>query len=113
MSQDFYIEILHEDKNCHARYGYLHTPHGVVELPMFMPVGTQATVKLISPEELEAMHAGVILANTYHLALRPGSKIVKEAGGVQKFMNYHGPMLTDSGGYQVFSLKKLRRRGEV
>lgn len=108
MSKDFYIEILHEDKNCHARYGLLHTPHGTVELPMFMPVGTQATVKLLSPEEIKACGAGVILANTYHLALRPGSKIVKEAGGVQKFMNYKGPMLTDSGGYQVFSLTRLR-----
>lgn len=108
MSKDFYIEILHEDKNCHARYGLLHTPHGTVELPMFMPVGTQATVKLLSPEEIKACGAGVILANTYHLALRPGSKIVKDAGGVQKFMNYNGPMLTDSGGYQVFSLTKLR-----
>ncbi len=108
MSKDFYIEILHEDKNSHARYGLLHTPHGTVELPMFMPVGTQATVKLLSPEEIKACGAGVILANTYHLALRPGSKIVKEAGGVQKFMNYNGPMLTDSGGYQVFSLTKLR-----
>ena len=108
MSNNFYIEILHEDKNCHARYGYLHTPHGTVELPMFMPVGTQATVKNLSPEELTDLGAGVVLANTYHLALRPGTKVVKEAGGVQKFMNYKGPMLTDSGGYQVFSLTKLR-----
>lgn len=108
MSKDFYIEVLHQDKNCGARYGYLHTPHGTVELPMFMPVGTQATVKLLSPEELKAMGAGVVLANTYHLALRPGSEIVRMAGGVQKFMNYGGPMLTDSGGYQVFSLSKLR-----
>lgn len=108
MSKDFYIEVLHQDKNCGARYGYLHTPHGTVELPMFMPVGTQATVKLLSPEELKAMEAGVVLANTYHLALRPGSEIVRMAGGVQKFMNYDGPMLTDSGGYQVFSLSKLR-----
>ena len=108
MSKDFYIEVLHQDKNCGARYGYLHTPHGAVELPMFMPVGTQATVKLLSPEELKAMGAGVVLANTYHLALRPGSEIVRMAGGVQKFMNYDGPMLTDSGGYQVFSLSKLR-----
>lgn len=108
MAKGFHIEILHEDKNCKARYGLLHTPHGVVELPMFMPVGTQATVKLLSPEELQAMGAGVVLANTYHLALRPGSDIVRQAGGVQKFMNYPGPMLTDSGGYQVFSLSKLR-----
>lgn len=108
MSKNFQIEILHQDKNCGARYGILHTPHGSVELPMFMPVGTQATVKLLSPEELKGMGAGVVLANTYHLALRPGSEVVKEAGGVQKFMNYDGPMLTDSGGYQVFSLTKLR-----
>ena len=108
MSSGFGIEIEHVDKNCGARYGHLYTPHGVVELPMFMPVGTQATVKTISPEELTEMGAGVVLANTYHLALRPGSKVVKEAGGVQKFMNYKGPMLTDSGGYQVFSLAKLR-----
>ena len=108
MSKNFQIEILHQDKNCGARYGILHTPHGSVELPMFMPVGTQATVKLLSPEELKGMGAGVVLANTYHLALRPGSEVVKEAGGVHKFMNYDGPMLTDSGGYQVFSLTKLR-----
>lgn len=108
MARDFYIEILHVDKHCKARYGLLHTPHGVVELPMFMPVGTQATVKMLSPEELKAMGSGVVLANTYHLALRPGEDIVQKAGGVQKFMNYDGPMLTDSGGYQVFSLTKLR-----
>ena len=108
MAKDFYIEILHQDKHCGARYGLLHTPHGVVELPMFMPVGTQATVKNLSPEELKEAGAGVVLANTYHLALRPGADIVAKAGGVQKFMNYNGPMLTDSGGYQVFSLTKLR-----
>lgn len=108
MSKDFSLEILHVDKNCSARYGVLHTPHGDVEVPMFMPVGTQATVKMLSPEELKALGSGVVLANTYHLALRPGSDIVRKAGGVQKFMGYDGPMLTDSGGYQVFSLTKLR-----
>ncbi len=108
MSKGFYLEILHVDKNCGARYGILHTPHGNVEVPMFMPVGTVGSVKTISPEELYAMHAGVILANTYHLHLRPGEDIVKKAGGIQKFMNYHGPMLTDSGGFQVFSLAKSR-----
>ena len=108
MSKDFHIEILHQDRHCEARYGLLHTPHGTVELPMFMPVGTQATVKLLSPEELKALGSGVVLANTYHLALRPGSDVVRQAGGVQRFMNYDGPMLTDSGGYQVFSLTKLR-----
>ncbi len=108
MCPNFYIEVLHKDKNCNARYGLLHTPHGVVELPMFMPVGTQATVKMLSADELTDMGSGVVLANTYHLALRPGEDIVSRAGGVQKFMGYRGPMLTDSGGYQVFSLTKLR-----
>jgi queuine tRNA-ribosyltransferase len=108
MSKDFFVEILHEDATCHARYGLLHTPHGVVELPMFMPVGTQATVKLLSPEELLACGSGVVLANTYHLALRPGQDVVKNAGGIHAFMGYPGPMLTDSGGYQVFSLTRLR-----
>lgn len=108
MSTDFKLEILHQDAHCQARYGLLHTPHGTVELPMFMPVGTLATVKTLAPEELTAMGAGVVLANTYHLALRPGAEIVAAAGGVQKFMNYPGPMLTDSGGFQVFSLAKNR-----
>ena len=108
MSKDFYLEILHVDKNCGARYGILHTPHGDVEVPMFMPVGTVGSVKTISPEELYNMHAGVVLANTYHLHLRPGEDIVDKAGGIQKFMNYNGPMLTDSGGFQVFSLAKSR-----
>ncbi len=108
MRDGFALEILHQDKNSSARYGLLKTPHGVVELPMFMPVGTQATVKMLSPEELIDAHSGVVLANTYHLALRPGTKLVKEAGGIHSFMNYHGPMLTDSGGFQVFSLTKLR-----
>jgi len=107
--KDFYLEILHVDKNSGARYGILHTPHGDVEVPMFMPVGTLATVKTLSPEELYEMGAGVILANTYHLHLRPGDEIVKKAGGVHKFMNYKGPMLTDSGGFQVFSLAERRK----
>ena len=106
------LKILHVDKNCGARYGYLVTPHGTVELPMFMPVGTLATVKTLSPEEIKDMGAGVILANTYHLFLRPGPDIVAKAGGVQKFMNYNGPMLTDSGGFQVFSLSKNRKLTE-
>ncbi|MFA6755311.1 MAG: tRNA guanosine(34) transglycosylase Tgt [Bacilli bacterium] len=108
MSENFYLEILHVDKNCGARYGILHTPHGNVEVPMFMPVGTEACVKTLSPEEVKSIGAGVILANTYHLHLRPGEDIVAKAGGVQKFMNYDGPMLTDSGGYQVFSLASKR-----
>ena len=104
MKNGFGIEIKHVDKNSKARYGVLHTWHGDVEVPMFMPVGTLATVKTIAPEELYDMGAGVILSNTYHLSLRPGEDIVKQAGGLHKFMNYKGPMLTDSGGFQVFSL---------
>ena len=96
-------------KQSGARCGILHTPHGDVETPLFMPVGTLATVKFLSPEEIKALGAGVILANTYHLWLRPGEDIVDKAGGVQKFMNYSGPMLTDSGGFQVFSLADRRK----
>lgn len=105
----FHLEIKHIDKETGARYGILHTPHGDVEVPMFMPVGTNATVKCLSPEEIKSLGAGVILANTYHLHLRPGEEIVKKAGGVHQFMNYDGPMLTDSGGFQVFSLQKTRK----
>lgn len=111
-AKGFYLEILHVDKNCGARYGILHTPHGDVEVPMFMPVGTLATVKTLSPEEVKSIGSGVILANTYHLHLRPGEDLVAEAGGVHKFMNYDGPMLTDSGGFQVFSLAKNRKISE-
>ena len=109
MKQPVTFEITHICKQSGARTGILHTPHGDVETPMFMPVGTQATVKFISPEELYDMGAGVVLANTYHLWLRPGEDIVAKAGGVQKFMNYKGPMLTDSGGFQVFSLSGTRK----
>lgn len=105
----FHLEIKHIDKQTGARYGILHTPHGDVEVPMFMPVGTNATVKCLSPEEIKSLGAGVILANTYHLHLRPGEEIAKKAGGVHQFMNYDGPMLTDSGGFQVFSLQKTRK----
>ncbi len=104
----FYYELKHVDKNSGARYGILQTPHGDYETPMFMPVGTLATVKTLSPEELYDMGSQVILANTYHLHLRPGEDIVAKAGGVQNFMNYKGAMLTDSGGFQVFSLAKKR-----
>ena len=103
------FEITHVCKQSGARCGILHTPHGDVETPMFMPFGTLATVKFLSPEEIKALGAGVILANTYHLWLRPGEDIVDKAGGVQKFMNYSGPMLTDSGGFQVFSLADRRK----
>ena len=112
LMKDFYLEIKHIDKNSKARYGILHTPHGDVEVPMFMPVGTLATVKTLSPEEVKSLGSGVILANTYHLSLRPGEDIVQKAGGLHKFMNYDGPILTDSGGFQVFSLQKNRKINE-
>ena len=108
-NKNFYLEILHVDKKTGARYGILHTPHGDVEVPMFMPVGTLATVKTLSPEELHEMGAGVILSNTYHLSIRPGADIVEKAGGLHKFMNWDGPILTDSGGFQVFSLAENRK----
>lgn len=108
-SKTFYLEIKHIDKNSGARYGILHTPHGDCEVPMFMPVGTLATVKTLSPEEVKEAGAGVILANTYHLSIRPGEDLIDEAGGLHKFMNYKGPMLTDSGGFQVFSLAENRK----
>jgi len=102
-------ELIKTDSSSKARRGRLHTPHGTFETPMFMPVGTQATVKTISPEELYAMHAQVILANTYHLFLRPGAELIARAGGLHKFMNYKNGMLTDSGGFQVFSLGAMRK----
>lgn len=105
----FRYELLHVCKQTGARYGRLHTPHGIVETPMFMPVGTLATVKNISPEELYEMNAGVILSNTYHLWLRAGPDVVEKAGGLHRFMNYKRPMLTDSGGFQVFSLSEHRK----
>jgi len=106
---DFSFEITHVCKQSGARTGILHTPHGDVLTPMFMPVGTLATVKYLSPEEIQEINAGVILANTYHLWLRPGENIVKEAGGLHKFMNVKNPILTDSGGFQVFSLSDNRK----
>lgn len=102
-------ELIKTCKQSGARLGRLHTPHGVIDTPAFMPVGTQATVKTMSPEELKQMDAHIILSNTYHLFLRPGHDIVREAGGLHKFMNWDRPILTDSGGFQVFSLSKLRK----
>ena len=99
-------ELLKQEKNTKARNGILHTNHGSYETPIFMPVGTLANVKTLVPEELKEMHSAVILSNTYHLWLRPGEDIVSKAGGIHKFMNYDGPILTDSGGFQVFSLAK-------
>jgi len=102
-------ELKHICKQSGARRGVIHTPHGDIETPVFMPVGTQATVKSMTPEELkEEVKAQIILGNTYHLFLRPGSKLIREAGGLHKFMNWDRAILTDSGGYQVFSLGDLR-----
>ncbi len=95
-----------------ARAGTVQTPHGTIRTPIFMPVGTQATVKSVSPEELHAEGAQIILANTYHLMLRPGSTLVQEFGGLHDFMHWHGPILTDSGGFQVWSLGHLRKLNE-
>lgn len=106
---EFSFEITHVCAQSGARTGILHTPHGDVLTPMFMPVGTLATVKFLSPEEIESIQAGVILANTYHLWLRPGEHIVKAAGGLHRFMNVKNPILTDSGGFQVFSLADSRK----
>ncbi|KLU66474.1 queuine tRNA-ribosyltransferase [Desulfosporosinus acididurans] len=103
-----HLEILKEDSRTKARLGTLHTPHGVIDTPVFMPVGTQGTVKAMTPEELREIGAGIILSNTYHLFLRPGQELIREAGGLHRFMNWDGAILTDSGGFQVFSLGDLR-----
>ncbi len=105
--EKFYFETIKQDKKTGARAGILHTPHGDIKTPVYMPVGTQATVKGVYPKDLDEAGAQIVLANTYHLYMRPGDEIVKKAGGLHKFMNYHKPILTDSGGFQVFSLAKL------
>ncbi len=105
----FKYEIIHECKQSGARIGRLTTPHGVIETPVFMPVGTMATVKSLSPEEVEGLGSQIILSNTYHLYLRPGHEIIKKAGGLHKFMNWNKPILTDSGGFQIFSLSSMRK----
>ncbi len=102
-------ELIKTCKQSGARLGILHTPHGDIETPTFMPVGTQASVKGISPDELRTMNAGIILSNTYHLYMRPGHELVKKAGGLHGFMNWDRAILTDSGGFQVFSLAKFRK----
>lgn len=102
-------EFIKKCKQTGARLGRVHTPHGYFDTPAFMPVGTQATVKGMSPDELKSIEAQIILSNTYHLHLRPGEDIVREAGGLHKFMNWDRPILTDSGGFQVFSLGDFRK----
>jgi queuine tRNA-ribosyltransferase len=103
------FDLLHLDSATKARRGRLVTAHGVVETPIFMPVGTQATVKCCSPDELRALNAQIILGNTYHLFVRPGMEVMTHFGGLHRFMAWPGPILTDSGGFQVFSLARLRK----
>ncbi len=109
MNPYFSFELIHECSQSGARLGRLTTPHGVIETPCFMPVGTQATVKAMSPRELWEIKTQILLSNTYHLYLRPGHELVKMAGGLHSFMGWDGPILTDSGGFQVFSLGDLRK----
>ena len=105
----FYYEVLKQDSKTGARAGILHTPHGDILTPTYMPVGTQATVKGVLPKDLLDAKTQILLSNTYHLHMRPGSELVKKAGGLHKFMNWDKPILTDSGGFQVFSLAKLNK----
>ncbi|MDG2322034.1 MAG: tRNA guanosine(34) transglycosylase Tgt, partial [Akkermansiaceae bacterium] len=107
------FELLSTDPDCKARRGRLTTPHGVIETPIFMPVGTQGSVKTLHPEDLHAMDAQIILGNTYHLWLRPGTEVVAKLGGLHGFTTWDGPMLTDSGGFQVWSLSKIRKITEA
>ena len=109
----FKFEILAKDISTSARVGKLATPNGIVHTPALMPVGTQGTVKAIAPRELEEIGIQIVLSNAYHLYLRPGAEIIEKAGGIHKFMNWSKPILTDSGGYQVFSLKGLVELSEV
>src|SRR3954467_10757004 len=103
------FELLQTAPDSKARRGRLHTNHGVIETPIFMPVGTQGAVKTVSPDELHALRAQVILGNTYHLFVRPGMEVMRHFGGLHAFMAWDGPILTDSGGFQVFSLARLRK----
>src|SRR3989338_2046042 len=108
----FDFTLLHESQECAARLGVFSTPHGDIQTPVFMPVGTKATVKSLDYKDLEGLGTEIILANTYHLAMRPGSELVARMGGLHKWMNWNKPILTDSGGFQVFSLKKLNKISE-
>lgn len=103
------FELLKTSARSKARLGKIYTGHGVITTPIFMPVGTQATVKALTPRDLSEAQAEIILGNTYHLYLRPGTSLIRDAGGLHRFMNWHGPILTDSGGFQVWSLKDLRK----
>lgn len=106
VKKHFSFKVLHQDQNSNARAGIIKTPHGEIETPIFMPVGTHGAIKALQPKVLEDMNTQIILSNTYHLHLSPGSELIKKAGGLHKFMNWPRPILTDSGGFQVFSLQK-------
>jgi queuine tRNA-ribosyltransferase len=108
----FRFTVTHEDPHSRGRTGYFETPHGRVETPVFMPVGTKATVKGMTPEEVEHLGARIVLANTFHLLLRPGDSVIRDLGGLHRFMNWNRPILTDSGGFQVFSLARLNKVAE-
>src|SRR5580698_10778624 len=103
------FELLLTDASSRARLGRLTTTRGVIDTPVFMPVGTQASVKALDPRELREMGTQILLGNTYHLSIRPGLDIIRAAGGLHQFMNWPAPILTDSGGFQVFSLAKIRK----
>ena len=109
MTDAISYELIHQDRKTGARRGVIHTPHGDIQTPVFMPVGTQAAVKAMRPEQVRELGAEIILSNTYHLYLRPGHELIREAGGLHRFMNWNRAILTDSGGFQVFSLGKLRK----
>ena len=109
MPKPFSYELIHTCKQSGARLGVLHTPHGDIPTPIYMPVGTAACVKAMTPREMEEIGTKILLSNTYHLHLRPGEDLVREAGGLHSFMDWHGPILTDSGGFQVFSLAGIRK----
>jgi queuine tRNA-ribosyltransferase len=106
------FKVTHTSNGCRARTGIVKTPHGSFETPVFMPVGTQGSVKALSPEDLRDAEAAIILANTYHLYLRPGAQLIGRLGGLHRFMNWDGAILTDSGGFQVYSLARLREISE-
>src|SRR4030042_2604470 len=103
------FKLLHKDRTCKARLGVLETAHGRVHTPCFMPVGTQATIKTLSSEEVKSCGAEMIMANAYHLYLRPGEEVFKKTGSLHNFMSWNGPIMTDSGGYKVFSMAVLRK----
>lgn len=109
MDFEFKFEVTAVDPDTHGRNGRFYTPHGIIETPIFAPVGTQATVKAIRPSDLTELGATLVLSNTYHLYLRPGDELIKELGGLHNFMQWNGPILTDSGGFQVFSLSETRK----